>query len=174
MALDTLFSLSALNPLVNGYDPANPNDPYANAYLFSYGGNTRHVSRYTLQNQANDDQIVIGVDPVSLGDEDDIASFDAQIYRRCAIQVVFYGYNVTSAQQYLLIFGLRTLDGGTSAQFFVGTDWVRTEPLSATDEQVALLIDVPGNDVAVHLFVRLAAASAYSAMGFRGMDCYLI
>ncbi len=174
MALNPFFSLSAVNPFVYTYDPANPNDPYANAWLYSYGGHTRFDSPYKLQDQVNDDQIIVGYDAVDPADENDITNYTDELYKRCVIYTYFRGINVTPAQQYLLIFEFHRLYYNTAVQFFVGTDWVRTEPLNNTDDQVALLIDVPGNNVYVNVYARLAADFYHKSMGFRGVGCYLI
>jgi hypothetical protein len=74
MALNPFFSLSAVNPEAYTYNPASPNDPYAYAYLYSYGGHTRYYSPYKLQDQVNDDQIIVGYDAVNLADENDITN----------------------------------------------------------------------------------------------------
>ncbi len=174
MALNPFFSLSAVNPSVYTYDPANPNDPYATAWLYSYGGHTSFYSPYKLQDQVNDDQIIVGNDAVNPADENDITNYADELSKRCVISTFFYGTNVTPKQQYLLIFEFHKLYDNTAVQFFVGTDWVRTEPLNNTDDQVALLIDVPGNNVWVSLYARLAADSSYKSMGFRGVECFLI
>ena len=155
MTLNTLFSLSALNPVVYTYDAANPNDPFARAVLYSFGGTTRFYQPYRLQDQINDDQIIVGYSTVDLADENDITNIYDELYNRSVIYTYFRGVNVTTAQQYLLIFEFHKLYSNTAAQFFVGTDWVRTEPLNNTNEQVAITIDVPGNGVAVYVYVYL-------------------
>ncbi len=174
MALNSFFSLSAVNPFVYTYNPANPNDPYVHAYLYSYGGHTRSYFPYRLPNQVNDDQIIVGYDAVDLADENDITNYADEIRKRCVIQTFFRGRNVTTAQQYLLVFKFHKLVDNTAVQFFIGTDWVRTEPLNNTDDQVALLIDVPGNNMWVYVYARLAADYPARSMGFKGVECYLI
>jgi hypothetical protein len=174
MAIKPFFSLSAVKPSETTYDPANTNDPYAHAYLKSYGGVTRYYTPYRRQDQVNDDQIIIANDAVDLADENDINNYTNDLYKRCVIYTFFSGVNVTTAQQYLLIFEFHKLYDNTAVQFFVGTDWVRTEPLNNTDDQVALLIDVPGNNMWVSVYARLAADHNRKSMGFRGVECFLI
>jgi hypothetical protein len=63
--------------------------------------------------------------------------------------------------------------GTPTAQFFVGSNLVRSEDLSG-EEQIAILLDVPGDGTGTSITVRLASTSPYVGMGFQGMDCYLL
>ncbi len=172
MALQPFFSLTPSRPQAFTYDSANPSAPYASGYLASFGGFTSFASPYRLGDQNTNDEIIVGYDPVDLADQT-IGSLINDLRRRCTIQVYFVGYNVTTANQYLLLFALRRVWGSVSAQFFVGADLVRTEQLSG-DEQVAILMDTPGSGVTVHVYVRLASPDFFAIMGFQGMDCYLL
>ena len=170
MALQPFFSLTPLSSYAHTYDAANPAAPYTLAYLNSFGGATGPGWR-DLAYQYNNDEIIVGYDPVDLTDQT-IGIVVNDVYRRCSILIRFVGNNVSTENQYLLLFALHGLEA-SAAQFFVGADWVRTEPLSR-DEQVAILLDCPGSGVYTHVCVRLASAYHYAAMGFKGMDCYLL
>ncbi len=171
MSLNPFFSLTPNNPYANTYDAANPNAPYAHGYLRSYGGHTNYYSPYELSAQSTNDEIIVGYDPVAPGDGT-INSVVDDFYRRCTIYAFFYGYNVATDNQYLLLAQLNGRSAAT-AQFFVGTELVREEAISG-EEQVAVLIDVPGSGVGVSFFIRLASATYYARMGFKGLDCYLL
>ncbi len=172
MALQPFFSLTPSNPYVNSYDAANPSAPYAYAGVTSFGGVTTVSSPYRLGDQNTNDEIILGYNPVDLSDQS-IGSTIDDLYRRCTIYVYLTGTNVTTANQYLLLFALRRDAGSVSAQFFVGADLVRTEQLSG-DEQVAILFDTPGSGIYTYIYVRLASPDYYARMGFQGMECYLL
>lgn len=174
MTLQPLFSLTPLNPRVYTYDPAHPDAPYALARLTSFGGITSSFNPYRLENQFSNNALILGGDPVDPA-EQTISDLSADFYRRCTLRFYFYARNVTTENQYLLLFSLRSyLSPGTpGAQFFVGTDLVRSEEVSG-QEQVAILLDVPGDGIPVYVYVRLASASPSALLGFQGMDCYLL
>ena len=172
MSLDPFFSLTPNNPLANTYDAANPNAPWAYGYFYSFGGfSYGGFSPYRLQDQSANDEIIVGYDPVAPGDGT-INSISDDFYRRCTIYAYFYGTNVATDNQYLLLAQLNGLYQAT-AQFFVGTELVREEAISG-EEQVAVLMDVPGSGVLVNFYIRLASTSSYASMGFKGLDCYLL
>jgi len=176
MALQPFFSLTPASPLTSNYDPANPNAAYATGYLYSYGGHTRAFSPYRLGDQNTNDEIILGFSPVDPTDQN-IESAINDIYRRCTIRASFVGHNVTTANQYLLLFALRRLSlfASVSAQFFVGADLVHTEQFPAVgDQQVAILFDTPGSGIYTDIYVRLASQDFDAIMGFLGMDCYLL
>lgn len=176
MALQPFFSLTPSSPLANTYDPANPSAAYASGYLSSYGGHTRSFSPFRLGDQNTNDEIILGFSPVDPTDQN-IGSVINDIYRRCTIRVLFAGYNVTTANQYLLLFALRRLSlfASVSAQFFVATDLVHMEQFTGVgDQQVAILFDTPGSGGAIDIYVRLASPDFDAKMGFQGMDCYLL
>jgi hypothetical protein len=172
MTLQPFFSLTPLNPYDYTYNAAQPNAPYASAHLSSYGGVSFHYAPYRLPDQHSSDEILLGYDPVDLTDQT-ISNFVTDGYRRNTLRFYLYGYNVSTENQYLLLFSLRYRGGTPSVQFFVGTELVRIEELDG-EEQVAILMDVPGNGVGTAVFVRLASSDYYSMFGFKGMDCYLL
>ena len=103
-----------------------------------------------------------------------ITNLVSDIYGRCCVNISIKGTNVSTENQYLLLFGLRGIFGEPTAQFFVGTDLVNTEVLSSRDEQVAILLDCPGSNVDVQVYVRLASAQWYGTIGIKGVDCFLL
>jgi hypothetical protein len=176
MSLEPLFSLSPVNPRVYNYDPANPSFPYASATLQAFGGFTRFYSPYTLADQHDDDEIHIGFDPVQESEQTITSAVD-DFYRRCGVFLSFAGYNVNTVNQYLLVFRLAKALGSPIAQFFVGTSLVRDEALTQSPyDDIAILLDTPGDGSGVTMFVRLAGptSSFYQSFFFKGVDCYLL
>ncbi len=171
MPLNTLFSLTPNNPWAYSYDSANPNAPYAMGHLASYGGHSAGYSPYRLPDQSTNNEIIVGYNPATPGDGT-INSLADDFYARSTITVNFYGDNVATDNQYLLLAQLNGRIEAT-AQFFIGTELVREEAISG-EEQVAVLIDVPGDAVPVTFYIRLASTSPYASMGFKGLDCYLL
>ena len=171
MSLDPLFSMTPLNPFVNTYDPGSPDAPRAYGFMRTFGGHTYDLPPYSLQRQFDDGQIILGHDPVAPGDLA-IDSMTDDFHRRCCARLQFRGINVATDNQYLLLFALNGIAGAT-AQFFIGTEAVREEAVSGS-EQVAVLLDVPGDGIFVDFIVRLASASSTARLGFQGMDCYLL
>ena len=129
-------------------------------------------SPYRLEDQYNTDELILGYDPVDPADET-ISVIANDVFRRSALYIYFYGRNVSTENQYLLLFSLGSRSGSPSAQFFVGSELVRSEELSV-EEQVAILLDVPGDGAYTTVYVRLASTYSYVALGFQGMDCYLL
>lgn len=172
MTLQPFASLTPLNPYTYTYDASQPNAPYVSALLDSYGGMSSHYAPYRLTDQHSSDELLLGYDPVDPADQT-IGNFFTDFYRRNTIRIYFRGYNVSTENQYLLLFSLRSLYGTPIAQFFIGTELIRSEELSG-DEQVAILMDVPGDGVATSVYVRLASSAMNSIFGFKGMDCYLL
>jgi hypothetical protein len=175
MSLEPFFSLSPLSPSAITYNAANPSAPHANAYLDTFGGFTRHVSPRTFSDQHSNNQILLGYDPVLDTDQTITTLFDS-FYRRCAVSLTFSGHNVSTRNQYLLVFRLARAFGHPTAQFFVGTSFVRSEPLTQSPyDDIAILLDTPGNDFWVYAYVRLAGDfSYYHGFFFKGVDCYLL
>ncbi len=176
MALQPFFSITPSNPFVYTYDAANPRAPYALASLSSFGGVTSGGSPLRLGDQKTNDEIILGHDPMPPAYQT-MGLLRSNIYGKCSIKISFYGIHVTTANQYLLLFALRSIRASVFAQFFVGTDFVRMDQLSG-DEQVAILIDTlpprRGRGVYTHIYVRLASLDYWAAMGFQGMECYLL
>jgi hypothetical protein len=176
MSLDPFFSITPLSPEKYTYNPANADAPYAYANLITWGGFTMYGER-SLANQANQDRILLAYDPVPDTDQT-ITTFNADVYRRCAARIYFRGINVSTLNQYLLMFRLGRQMGSPTAQFFVGTQFVRAEALTQEPyDDVAILLDTPGDNIAVYVTVRLAApALSHAAHGFyfMGVDGYLL
>ena len=175
MSLDPFFSLSPLTPRVNTYDASNPGAPWVGAYLSTYGGYTYHYGIGTLGSHHANNEILIARDPVSTNDQTITSTID--FTKRCSAYVQWLGYNVDVTNQYLLIFRLaRWAYQVSTAQFFVGTQFVRDEELtSVPHDDVAILLDCPGPG-GVYCVVRLAEPNEYTSTGFffKGVDCYLI
>jgi len=172
MDLQPLFSLRPLSPLALTYDPAIPTAAWALAFFESSGGIT-HVlplAGVTLGDQNNRDEIALGDNPMKVQDQDLFA-----FPRYCLIWVYFIGKNVSKNNQYLLLFALRRIYGSPWAQIFIGTDFLTKVKING-DEQVAILLDSPGDGIPITLAVRLATdkASYHAGMGFKGMQCYLL
>ncbi|MCK5367231.1 MAG: hypothetical protein KAQ62_01730, partial [Cyclobacteriaceae bacterium] len=162
--LNPSFEISPLSPSSSGYDPATPNGPYAYAHLYTYGGITRNYGNWPLQSQYNNDEIIIGNNPVFLSDTNNITNVSDQIYRKCSIYLYTRLYNVPADSQLLIVFGFRKVMGNPQLQFFVGTDLVRTEIIDGT-EQIAILLDHPGTtNPYIQIYARLASNNYYSAV----------
>ena len=172
MALQSLFSTSPSVPLVNTYDPAKPNAPYAYALSRTYGGTTSVEYPSRFGDQIGNDEIILGYDAVPLADQD-LGLAGGYQHQRCTIITSFVGANVTVENQYLLVFGLRAIHWEPSVQFFIGNELVDTN-LVTGDEQHALLLDCPGPGIWVEVIARLASPNWWAAMGFRGVDCHLL
>ena len=176
MSLDPFCSLSPNGPSASTYDPANPSAPYANAILYSYGGGTRSYGPLTLPSQHANNQLLIAFDPVADTDQT-VTNWQTGFDRRSAVYARFKGNNLNTNNQYLLIFRLAKAFGSPIAQFFIGSDFVRAEPLTASPhDDIAILLDVPGNHQYVYTIVRLAASGSnyYHGFFFKGVDCYLL
>ena len=172
MALEPFFSLTPLHPRVYTYDPSKPGEPYVYAYMDSFGGVTRNYDPCQLADQHSNDELILGYDPVDPADQS-IVTTATPIFRSNTIIFFFRGTNVSTENQYLLLFSLRGLFGTPIVQFFAGTTLVRSEELSG-EEQVAILMDVPGDRASNSFYLRLASPDYYSMFGFKGMDCYLL
>jgi hypothetical protein len=176
MSLDPFFSITPISVSHFGYNSANADAPYAYANLRTWGGCTMYGGR-SLANQANQDRILLAYDPVPDTDQT-LTNWDADVHRHCAARIYFRGTNVSTLNQYLLVFRLGREFGSPTAQFFVGTQFVRAEALTQEPyDDVAILLDTPGDNIAVHVTVRLAApALSHAAHGFyfMGVDGYLL
>lgn len=172
MPIQSLVSIDPLTPYANTYDAANPDAPYAYGYMYTFGGMTLNGGYWRFGDQHNNNEIILGYDAVPLADQELWAAGD-HAYRHCTIVVGFAAYNVSDQNQFLLLFGLRGIQGEPTAQFFVGADLVDSELLTG-DEQHAILIDSPGTSAFINVYIRLASPYWTAAMGFRGMDCFLL
>ncbi len=197
MSLESAFAVSAVNPRFIGkplvfpdvvFDPAfgpAPEAPgevedekiYVDAYLTGYGGYSSGAGFFggssPLPWQVDNDELVIGLDPADPGDNSDITDLDAQIRRRCAFRLLMVGHNVRSDHQYLIVFGFHKRSGPAVAQFYVGAEWVRSEPIDDKYENVALLLEAPGPGSLV-VYARLASSVQNSALGLTGIEGFVI
>ncbi len=170
MSLPTFFTLSPLNPYVNNYDSGNPNAPYAYALCQNFGATVLQSGHWTLANQHLNDRVLMGYNAVPLTNQD---LWTPHPYQACMSRVRFYGYNVSTENQYLLIFELQQIQGETHAQFFVNNDLVDTVQVTGIEKH-AILLDCPGHGILTQVWVRLASPAWTSAMAFRGVDCHLL
>ena len=173
MPITPFFSLSGLSPFDYQVNPGSPGGPYARAWLFTGGGITSLATSFSLTEQHTNDEIIIGGANVPTSDV--TITTPADWRQHSYIRVAWYGHNVSTENQYLLLYSLRrvnqTIDA--TAQFFVGNNLVDTQEIVG-DEQVAILIDCPGDGALINLFVRLASDSSVGTMGFGGVDCFLL
>jgi hypothetical protein len=174
MSLEPLFSLSPLSPKVYTYNAADPKAPFASAYIETFGGVTGYAGPRTFSDQHSNDQILLANDPVPETDQTITNVWD-DIYRRSGVALIFYGSNVSTVNQYLLVFRLASYWNTTpTAQFFVGTSLVRAEALTQSPyDKISILLDTPGNNSLVYTYVRLAGTTANGFL-FKGVDCYLL
>jgi hypothetical protein len=176
MALTPQFSISALNPSASGYSGAG--NPYLYGSLYSYGGMTGPYSPNRLDAQHSNDELIIGYDPFDPADENDITNYGDGILRRSAYRLDVGAYGVRADHQFLFVFGLTNplnLSHPAVAQFFVGTEWVRSDPIDDPTETVALLVDSPGDGTAaLNIFVRLAAQSPSARIGLTGIEAFIL
>lgn len=177
MALQTLFSATPLSPWFNTYDPAKPGDLYVWGYIHTYGGLTgpEECSLIFFDEQYNNDEIIVGNHAVKLTNQD-LWAEGVHPMHQSSIALLFSGHNVSTDNQYLLVFKLRGVLEAPTAQFFAGTDLVDTVELGEEIHQHAILLDCPGSGRWVSVFVRAAAEDEDrdAAMAFRGVDCYLL
>jgi len=175
MALVPEFSVSAVNPYVSGYSGSGT--PYLSGYLLSYGGFTSYYSPYSIDAQHSGDELIIGYDPVDPADESDLASYNDDVYRRCVFRLVVGADDVRADHQFLFVFGFTNpvTFYPAVAQFFVGTEWIRSDPIDDPTETVALLVDSPGDgSTFLNIFVRLAAESQYARIGLTGIEGFIL
>jgi len=170
MSITPFISLSPNEPSAYTYDAANPGNPYAAGYLYTYGGITLGGSPYRLPDQHASDELVLGYSPAD-PTEQVINDYPSDVYARSCLQAIFYLSNVKTTDQFLLLFGVRAAFGYPHAQFFIGTEMVHSQSL-AGDDQVAIIVDSPGTSATLYAYVRLASASPYVAMAVSGVDCY--
>ena len=172
MSLPTFFSLSPLNPYLYSYDPDNPNAPYAYALCQNFGATVLQSGIWTLASQHLNDRVIMGYDAQPLTNQD---LWTPHPHKTCTSRIYFYGYNVSTENQYLLIFELEQirLHLDTHAQFFVNSDLVDTVQVTGIEKH-AILLDCPGHGILVQVWVRLASPNWQAAMGFKGVDCHLL
>ncbi len=188
MSVQPFFSLSPINSEINNYDPANTEAPYVFATLSSYGGWTNGFTGNApalanLGIQCERDEIILGYNSVSPNDQsiDDVVN---DVFRRCCIRILVKFENLSADNQVLFVMALRNpisthpLAVTPHAQFFVNHSFVNTEVLATVSyERVSILMmDAPTNGVFTDITIRLAAerGTPLSALGFGGVDCYLL
>lgn len=173
MPLQTFFSVTPVKPyFYNMYD-VEEGAPHANAYFYTYGGKTGPSRPWRLIDQAKNDEIIIGFNAVPTNNQDIWAGVSP--YQANTIQFSFAGYNVSTENQYLLIFQFIGKALHASVQFFLSDvflDMVEIE--HGVVEQHAMLLDCPGHNEWVHMWIRLAAPTPWSEIGFHGVDCHLL
>ena len=171
-ALQPFFTLSPSSPQDNTYNAANATAPYGLGQLYCFGIYTGYTTPKRFSDQYAANEVILGYDPVALTDQA-ISDVPNDVYRRPSLRIDFRGYNVNTGNQYLLLLALRRVQGTPTAQIFVNTSLVDTEELSG-DEQMAVLLDCPGDGIATTVYVRLASHYYWSQMAFKGVDCYLL
>ncbi len=175
MALEPFVTLAPLEPFKNTYDPANPNLPYVYAYVFSWGGMTLASPPFQLGNQTTNDVLMLGGDAVPPENTTIGGPFPNGIQDKCTLYFYLRGTNVSTANQYLMVSGFLRYVGQPTVQIFVGGTLVTSQQLNDNHEEtVAILMDVPGDNVVVPVYIRLAGDSPSAAIGWTGTDWYLL
>ena len=171
--LEPYFSLSPMSP--NYYYAPGNNQPTIDARLSCYGGYLGYYSIYHLSDYSANDRFVIGRDAVSLSDEADITDVKAQIRQKSTVHVLFYGYYYPVGKQMLLIFGFgRNQNEPINIQFFINGDFVMSQPIYGTSDQVAIIVELPEGSIWADVYARVAANSSSYTASFLGMHAYLI
>lgn len=172
MTLEPFFSLSPVNSSAYPYNPAQPEAPHAQALLYGFGIFTSAHSPKSLDAQHNNNELILGYDPVDPTDQS-INSINKDLHRRSCLLFYITVYNVTPANQYLLLISIRPRSGAPTAQIFVESELVHSEAISSK-ETIAILLDAPGHGITSRVYLRLASSLFHSQLGFLGMDCYLL
>lgn len=167
-ALVPFCSVTPMRPSGSTYDAGSPSSPYGTAFLFTYGGYTYYYRDNSLPSQADRDELILKYAAAPTSEV--TVSGIGDLRRYSTAEVRFRGHNVTTAQQYLVLFSVA---GVGSVQIFLGYDLLQTEDLSG-DDKIAILLDCPGDGVHVFLYLRLASDDPEAELRFRGMDCYLL
>ena len=177
MSLTPHFVVSPASPYANGYDPANPNAPYAQyAFLNSYGGVAEASSPARLPDQAANDELLLGYNAVDPSDENNITNYVDQIFGRNVVALHLGFLNMKGDEQILLVYGLRKYTNAV-AQFFVGTEFVQAQPIDDPTETIALLVDVPGAAFFLSVYLRIAGESDgryWARAFFTGVEGFII
>jgi hypothetical protein len=171
------FSLTPRVPAQNGFSGLQ--NPYLYGALLSFGGNTTATGRFTLGSQYNNDELIIGYDPVDPSDESDLSDIHDDLRRHDAFWLYVLGIRVKTDEQLQFVFEFTKPSVHTSvAQFFVGSAWARSERIDDPTETVALLIDAPPSDqygqTRLDIFARLASYAPEARIGIKQIDGYII
>lgn len=175
MALEPSITLTGKNPYVTSYSAAAPNAPYLSAYFFGYCGFIAGAAPFRLADQYVNDEVIVGGRAINLAGP----APGGFTENYSCIDVSVTGRNVTANNQYLLVFSLRGIWPNTHVKFYPGWFGVpplRTEPLPATPQNIALLVDCPGDGRNVWITAVLASpgGGVEGKMGFRGMSGYIL
>jgi hypothetical protein len=165
MALKPLFSVTPSVPRIVAYKPADPTVALVGAHLSTFGGWTEPNHPFDVQSK--NDEIIIGGNAAPLSNT---GSFPE---RYGGVQLVIQGAEVSRQNQYLLLVSLRSVSRIPTVQLFANGKLVRTERLNG-EEVMAILADCPGRNRFVYITVVLASSDRWSAMGFKGIDGYLL
>lgn len=171
MSLDTFLTMTPLTPYVHTYDATNPGAPYGVGWLSFFGTYIGYGGSNSLETLHEANEVLLGGNPVPLSNKA-IVDVRADIFRRSAMQLTFRGINVSTNNQYLLIFHLKG-EVMPTAQFFVGTELAREEQIHL-QQQVALLMDVPDDNIYVCIYIRIASNNPSEMMRFKGVDIFLL
>ena len=189
MGLSPAFQVSATHPQVFEFESRAPEHPRVFATLQGFGGWSKGAT-FSLPAQVANDELLLGYSPASLTDEADFTDVADAIWRRSAVMLwVRLARDVGANHQLLIIFGLRGvhIPADTTMQFFVGTDWVRSESIHDGVETVALLIDAPPISETENesdafypayydyiVYARMASEAADSAVALTGIHGYIL
>ena len=96
----------------------------------------REVRKFTLNR---------GVTTIGRAQDNDIVinNITQDVMTKAAIGVSVVLYDVRPDDQLLLVYQLGRYYPGASVQFFVGNQWITTEPVDDVHETMAILIDMP-------------------------------
>ena len=125
-----------------------------------------------------DGELIIGFDPVDPADENDITNLFDGLLGRNSYHMRVLALDVGADDQFLFVFGFTNPAAGifpAVVQFFVGAEWVLSEPIDDEVETVALLVDSPGDgDTSLNIFIRLAADLPQARIGLTGIEGFLL
>lgn len=175
MPLQSAFTLSAVQPESDNYDPSAPDAPTVFAELRANGAANGPAPNWRMADQVANDEVIIGNSAADPSDQSDITNFWDQMYNHSSLTIRVFPYNLRDDHQLLLVFGFKRRDVPelSSVQFFVGAGWVATESIDDDFETIALLLDGPfGSSVSVS--ARLASQWGRSGVGFRGLEGFII
>jgi hypothetical protein len=169
-ALDPWFELTTASPWIDTR-VVRSDSPGVAAALETYGGLTGPEHQAESLEPADQREVVLGGNAVAPGSPPPTAAADFR--RQCAARLAFEAEGLGGERQCLVLFALRGRDGPV-VQSFAGL-----HPIGETSvhgaERLAILVDVPvGGQLALDLWLRLAATHARSVLGVRGVQVYLL
>ncbi len=191
MGLAPAFTVSATHPR-DIYFTEGPPGPIRLFATLEGFGQWSNGNQFSLPAQVADDQLVLAYSPADLDDEADIVHA-AELWGRSTVKLWVRVRYVPPDHQMLLVFEVNRLwtsdqiPAQVGVQIFIGSKWVKTEPIDNDTETFALLIDAPDITVTSNeneafypeffdyvLYLRLAGTPAYNGIGFRGVNGYFI